>query len=132
MPNYSIDELIVWAMSSAVFHRLYYEWKKSNYDKWLKPSFDRLDDYKPYSFDNLQIVTWRDNDGKFKHDIKYGINNKQNKAVAQCLISGEMLAKYYSLRSAERLTGIPHGDISNCCNGKNKSAGGYVWVFVRW
>ena len=30
----------------------------------------------------------------------------------------------------QRKLGIPHSNISDCCNGKYKSAGGYHWKFI--
>lgn len=34
---------------------------------------------------------------------------------------------FESMVQAERETGIPIQNISSCCNGKRKSAGGYKW-----
>jgi hypothetical protein len=61
LPNYSMVELREWVYSQPNFNELYDNWVKSGFDKNLSPSCDRLDDYKPYSFDNLQIVTWKQN-----------------------------------------------------------------------
>lgn len=44
-----------------------------------------------------------------------------------CIETGEV---FPSLREAERLTSIKYPSISNCINGKRKSAGGYHWVKV--
>ena len=44
--------------------------------------------------------------------------------------TGELLATFPSLHEAERVTGTNNGNISSCCNGKYKSAGGYVWSFT--
>lgn len=35
----------------------------SDYDKWLKPSIDRLDNSKHYTESNMRLVTWRENLG---------------------------------------------------------------------
>ena len=43
--------------------------------------------------------------------------------------TGELLATFPSTHEAERVTGIYHGSISKCCNGKYKSAGGFVWRY---
>ena len=42
----------------------------------------------------------------------------------------ELLATFPSLSEAERVTGIANGNISNCCLGNRKSAGGYVWKYA--
>ena len=44
--------------------------------------------------------------------------------------TGELLATFPSLHEAERVTGIDHSNISTCCTGKLKSAGGYVWKYL--
>ena len=44
--------------------------------------------------------------------------------------TGELLATFPSINEAERVTGINKGNISSCCLGKYKSAGGYIWGFT--
>ena len=44
--------------------------------------------------------------------------------------TGELLSTFPSTIEAWRITGINHGHISKCCNGKLKSAGGYVWRYA--
>jgi len=46
------------------FEELYNNWVKHGYDKWYKPSVDRLNDDKGYSFSNIQLVTWKENSDK--------------------------------------------------------------------
>lgn len=36
---------------------------------------------------------------------------------------------FKSARQAEKLTGVSYKKISACCNGRQKSSGGYVWMF---
>ena len=43
--------------------------------------------------------------------------------------TGELLATFPSINEAWRVTGIYKSGISGCCNGKRKSAGGYVWKY---
>ena len=44
--------------------------------------------------------------------------------------TGELLATFPSTMEAERVTGIDQSSISKCCNGKYKSAGGYIWRYA--
>lgn len=53
-----------------------------------------------------------------------------SKPVSQYTKEGEFIASYPSSHEAERQTGVDCGSISNCCNGKRKSAGGYIWRFA--
>ena len=79
--------------------------------------------------DNLEWMSQRDNNN-------YGTHNKR---MAEALskqvqmfdkFTGELLATFPSLMEAERVTGIDDGNISKCCLGKLKSAGGYVWRYA--
>ena len=126
---YTVSELIEWAIAQPIFHTLYDAWVKSGYDKWLVPSFDRINDYEGYHFSNMQILTWRENSQKFRDNIMNGINNKQNKAVLQYTVDGKFVEMYHSMRHAERTTGIWHNDISNACSGKLNKAGGFIWKY---
>ena len=44
--------------------------------------------------------------------------------------TGELLATFPSLMEARRVTGINQSHISECCNVKLKSAGGYIWRYA--
>jgi hypothetical protein len=126
-PTYSRNELKEWAFSQSIFHELFDKWVESGYDMYAKPSFDRLDDYKPYTLENLRIVTWRENKLKGYQDQINGINNKHNKSVNQYSLSGEFIQSFYSQRRAARETGIQSQNINKCCSGKRNHAGGFVW-----
>lgn len=52
-----------------------------------------------------------------------------SKPVLQYTKSGEFIAEYVSVKAAQAATGISRGHISLCCNGKQKSSGGFVWKF---
>lgn len=142
MPTYTLKEFRRWLFSQDWFHILFDKWVKSGYDKMLVPSCDRINDYKPYTLDNLQIITWDENNQKGNTDQKNGINNKSSKAVIGThIMTGEVL-EFYSMIEAERQTGIANQSISNCCrkkqikynNGKCytvKSAGGFIWEYYN-
>lgn len=127
LPYYNVKELLEWAFSQPIFHKLYDNWVSLDYDKWAKPSFDRNDDYKPYSLSNLTIMTWRDNNTKSHNDMKNGINNKLSISVSQFSLNNEFIKKYYSTNQACRKTGINQSSISQCCIGNYKTAGGFKW-----
>ena len=129
LPDYTKKELQEWILSQPNFETLYNNWAESGYNKDLKPSCDRLDDYKPYTLDNIRLVTWEVNVKKGYEDRKNGINNKRSKAVIGThKITGEIV-EFYSLNEAERQTGVFHNNISKNCLGKYKSTGGYVWKY---
>lgn len=55
------------------------------------------------------------------------LNNCKKSVIARCCEGTEQT--YPSLYAASKATGISVGNISQCVNGKRKSAGGFVWEF---
>lgn len=53
---------------------------------------------------------------------------KQEVPVVQLTISGEYIATFISRAEAQRATGANVNSIRNCCEGSQKSAGGYRWL----
>lgn len=131
MPTYTRQELKDWLLGQKLFHELFQRWESSNFDVWLKPSVDRIDDYKSYSFDNVQLMTWRENFDKYQHDRKNGTNTKGSKAVAQHTREGKFLGEYRSSYEAQRQTKTNRGNITTCCRGGRKTAGDFVWKYAK-
>ena len=131
MPSYTFDELKEWCLKQDIFNKLYDEWVASNYDTNLKPSVDRLNDYKPYTFDNIQITTWEQNNQKANSDRKNGINNKGSLAVVQLDLDENVIQEFHSSKEAQRVTGIVHTHILDVCKNKEKynTAGGFKWKY---
>lgn len=128
-PSYSREELIEWVMKQPLYHELFKEWEDSNYDKNLAPSLDRKNDYLPYSLDNIQLMSWNDNNRKGAVFQKLGINQKQSKGVIRLDMDGNYIDEFHSIIEAERKTGISNGTISRACRKENNTAGGYKWKY---
>ena len=58
-----------------------------------------------------------------------GAINKLAKPVLQYSLDGKLLDEYYSAMEAGRQNHCSQAGISNCCNGKQKTAYGYVWRY---
>lgn len=52
------------------------------------------------------------------------------KKVNQYTLDGEFVASYNSFNEARRLTGVWDASVRNCCIGRFKQAGGYIWRFA--
>ncbi len=50
--------------------------------------------------------------------------------VLKCSLNGDIIEKYRSTREAARMTGVSCSHISECCNKKRKSIGGYIWKYA--
>lgn len=58
------------------------------------------------------------------------VGKESSRKVWQFTKEGEFVALYESLREAERCTGVRNGNISRCCNGAVKTAGGFKWQYA--
>ena len=75
------------------------------------------------TIDNLE---WCD----AKYNINYGTRTERVcKPVLQYDLLGNFIREWPSIRKVEEKLGINNGNISMCCIGNRKSAGGYIWRF---
>lgn len=58
------------------------------------------------------------------------MSRAQSKEVEQYDLQGNLLNIFYGTKEAERSTGINQGNISKCCTGRYKSAGGFKWKYT--
>ena len=129
LPTYTLDELIEWLQAQPEFEDMYQEWVNSNYDRWLKPSPDRLDESKSYNLQNLQLLTWRDNMLRHKEQM-VSQGDSTCRSVNQFTKEGVFIAAYHSLSEAARQTGATAGNILRCCRGEYASSKGFKWRYV--
>lgn len=62
---------------------------------------------------------------------KKHLNRKdESKPIQQFTKDGVFIKEYPSMKEAERQTGFYQSNISSCCNGKQKSAYGYIWRYA--
>lgn len=62
---------------------------------------------------------------------KFGSENNSSKPIVQLTLGGQFIKKWDCMLDVERELGIRHGDISRCCNGIRKSAGGFKWMYYE-
>ena len=92
--NYTYKEFKDKYLNDEKYLELYNQWLKNNCLSDYKPSFDRIDNTKDYSFDNLQIMTWRENNAKGRRECM--------KAVRQYDLSGNYIKTYGSIIEASK------------------------------
>jgi hypothetical protein len=105
-PTYTKDELKIWLYKNN-FLKLYNEWVYSGFDKNKKPSIDRIDDFKGYSFDNILLTTWGKNKEKQAKDFLNGTGTSglRCKPILKFNKNMQLIAEYVSYSSAARDVG---------------------------
>lgn len=132
-PEYSQKELIDWVLKQPNFELLYTNWKISNYKQDFAVSIDRLDDSKGYSFDNIQLVTFRENYLKshqgFRDKTLYNptLLNSGHTTIYQYDIYGNLLNTYISFSEASRVINKRHQLLSKVIKNRTYYAYGYLW-----
>lgn len=88
---------------------------------WRKIGCNRLDNTKPHTPDNVEPCCRRCN-----RELQGGTRLKQ---VYQYTTGGTLVNIYGSTSEAAMKNGFNQGNISSCCNGKYKTAKGYIWRY---
>lgn len=127
------EEFLKWALSQNLL-KLLGNYKVHDFDKNLNPSVDRIDDYKGYFFDNMQLITWKENNEKGRQSKK---NKEQcskmakkvwSKKVIQKDLNGKIINSFCSTHEIERVLGFDSSLIARACR-KNKISKGYRWEY---
>lgn len=130
-PTYSSTDLLHWVYLQDNFKALYAAWVASSYDKWCRPSVDRLRDSEGYSLDNIRLVSWKENNIQSHKDKLSGENKIDSKVVYQYTLSGEYVTSYHSMSEASRVIGIGNSALSVSIS-KCTSAGGFQWRYTKY
>ena len=126
-PSYTKDELKEFMYANG-YKNLYGKWVDSNYEKMRKPSIDRLDDYKHYSLDNIQLTTWGENKNKQTEDIYLGRSTSGEKCKpVLCFFNGERIAEYVSYSAAKRVVG--YSLVRALKSHRKDRTNGFVWYY---
>ena len=62
---------------------------------------------------------------------QYNIEYSKAKRVMQSTMDGEKIAEYKSVSVASQMTGIKRTAINNALTGWSKTAGGYIWNYIK-
>lgn len=126
-PEYTRDELIDWVMNQDVYHKLFDNYINSGYNIKKIPSIDRLNDDIGYSFGNIQIVTWEENDLKGKMLNKNLGNLKTKRRVI--VYQKNNVFCFSSVNKCSNFFGVNSSTISKFCRGK-KGGGNLIFQYA--
>ena len=132
LPKYTKKEFTEWCINQGAFHEIYSRWVEGEYEKYLSPSIDRIDNSKGYEFGNIQIVTWKKNFELSLRDKKNGTlsTGSKLKGIKQYTLDGVFMNEYVSLREVARAMGVDcRKEVDKCCKGILNSCKGYTWKY---
>jgi len=135
-PGYTKEEFMDWMHNHPKFEQLYNDWAGDGFSKDLVPSVDRIDDEDHYHFDNIQLMTWRENNAKANASRLAGRITKQTRAVIKMTPELEPIEIYPSVSLAARENGVTRAGVIRGCRAKlNKhdepaQYAGFVWRYV--
>ena len=123
MPEWNLEELRSWLQKQPNLNSLMEGYRASGGHSDFIPSVDRKKDELPYTFDNIQLGTFREN---YMRNIK-----NLSKPVIQMTLEGEFIKEWKSCREVERELGIFSTSIAAVCRGSKyrKTSGGFMWKY---
>lgn len=92
--------------------------------------------------ENLRWVTHKENDNNYltrKHKSenarkpmlgKFGTEHHNSIQIVQLSLDGRFIKKWACGYEVQRELGICQSSIASCCRGRNKSAGGFKWMYA--
>ena len=72
-------------------------------------------------------MEWCTSKENIRHSYKLGLSNNYRIKVNQYDLKGELVGEFKSISEASIKTGVLTGDISQCINGKRKTANKFIW-----
>lgn len=87
----------------------------------LKLGLDRIDNTKPHTKENCVCSCWLCNNKKGRKE--------HSKPVLQYTKDGQFIKEYESIKIASIINNIQQSCICDCCKGRQKTSGGYVWKY---
>jgi len=129
--HYTQDELSVFMKTQEEFASMFIFWEESGYDKFRRPSIDRVDDHLNYSLDNIQLLTWRENLDKACRDRLQGNNTKKLKSIRVYDINGKYIEDVYSVAETARRYNTHTTNIHECAVGNKGMFNGYIFRYTK-
>lgn len=123
--GFTIYEFKAWLIENKGRER-FKEWKDSGFKNGMTPSVDRLDPRLPYTFNNMQLITGRENIDKGRKETIYF----KGKRIKQMSKSGKLLNTYRSSIEASVATGIKPRLIQASAR-TGSVTGGYRWEYYE-
>ena len=96
-------------------------WFRDKAYEMKKPSIDRINTNGNYSLENCQYLELKINSGKEGY--------KQRISIQQFDLQGNFIKEYDGIITASKETKINYSNIRSNIQGKQQTAGGYIWKY---
>jgi len=136
LPEYTLGEFVEWGLNQSKYNEIHNNWVVSGYKKELSPSVDRIKNELGYSFNNIQLVTWKHNFKKSNIDIREGrlvtINlwyGGIKPIIGNNIDTGEV-KKFISVSDAKRKLQLQSGNICKVLKGTRNHTGNWTFKYL--
>lgn len=123
IPTFTKKELRDWLLENNLREK-WIDYIESGFDKFKKPSIDRIDDFGIYEFSNMQLITWRENMIKGVNGKKHHNNCKNQNLTKPVFIwdkSGVLKKECKNYKEAADYLGCHLVSISRATTGVRKT-----------
>jgi len=117
----SLDDFLEFARNDRTYKKLYKQWEESGFDPRLTPTLDRISHKKGYVKNNLQFLTFHDNQvkGNYEHNKKPGEYRRQKIT----LIKGNEKKDFISMTEVAKFFGVHTSTVTRAIQKKSKISG---------
>jgi len=127
-PTYTLANLHEWISLQPSFTSMYDTWVSSGYDKWSRPSIDRLDNEVSYTLSNIRLTTFKENNSRSHRDAAKGSNLGTTLVpVDKFSLEGNYVCSYISMTEASKDSGVSIGAICVACGKEYASSKSWLW-----
>jgi len=123
--DFTLKDIHILFLNDKKFIKLFKFWEKNGYKYYDVPTIDRIDAYKGYEKNNIQILSWLEN--RKKGDKECAI--KKWKPIIMTDMDGNKIKRFESIKRCANETGLNYSLIILVCQGKRNHTGGYKFIY---